>query len=417
MTSGGREPVIIVGGGVAGLCCARTLHDAGIDCLVLEASDEVGGRVRTDTVDYFHLDRGFQVFLTAYPEAARFIDTSSLQLNAFDPGALVRFDGKLHRVADIRRRPEQALVTMLSPVATLNDKLTLLALLMDVARGPAEELLSRPQTTTIQSLRQRGFSERIIERFFRPFYGGVFLERELATSSRMFEFTFRMFATGDACLPTGGIGMIPRNIASRLPAGVVRLNARVDSIDDGRVRLGSGEVLAASAVVVATDADDAARLLGLPTSTRWNGTCCLHFAAEKPPVPERFLLLNGSGSGLINNLCVPSNVAPSCAPPGAALVSVSTVGVPDLDDDALERRVREELIDWFGSAAAGWRCLRTDRIPRALPDMSPAVLARPSRPVRLRPGVYVAGDHVETASLNGAMRAGRRAAEALIRDR
>lgn len=413
----GREPVIVVGGGVAGLCCARTLHDAGIDCLVLEASDNVGGRVRTDTVDGFFLDRGFQVFLTAYPEAPRFIDLDAIRLNPFEPGALVRFGDKLHRVIDIRRRPEQALGTLFSPVATLNDKLTLLALLLDIGRGPAEELLARPQTTTLQALRQRGFSERIIERFFRPFYAGVFLERDLSTSSRLFEFTFRMFADGDACLPTGGIAEIPRNIAAGLPPGVVRLNSRVESLHDGVATLASGEVLAASAVVVATDADEASLLLGTPRSTRWHGTCCLYFAADKAPLEEPMLVLNAGGGGVINHLCVPSNVAPSYAPPGAALISVSTVGIPPLDDDALETRVRGELLEWFGPVTGNWRHLRTTRIVKALPDMGPAALVQPSRPVRVRAGLYVAGDHVETASLNGAMRAGRRAAEAVIGDR
>lgn len=408
--------MVVVGAGIAGLCCARVLQDAGVACLVLDAADGVGGRVRTDTLDAFHLDRGFQVFLTAYPEAPRFIDYSSLQLNAFEPGALVRFDGKFHRVSDPRRRPESLLGSLFSTVATMNDKLTLLALLIDVARGDADALFDRPQTTTLEALKQRGFSERVIERFFRPFYAGVFLERELETSSRLFEFTFRMFAQGNATLPTGGIGAIPRHIVSRLPSDAVRLNARVRSVRQGVVELESGEMLSAAAVVVATDGDEAARLLGVEAPRCWRGTCCLYFAADRAPLQEPLLVLNASGGGLVNNLCVPSNVAPSCAPPGAALISVSTVGVPDMDDASLEGHVRAELADWFGVAVNEWRHLRTYRIPRALPEMSPRVLAVPSRPVRIRSGLYLAGDHVETASLNGAMRAGRRAAEAVIED-
>ena len=411
--------VIIIGGGMAGLCCARVLHDAGLSFTLLEASDDIGGRMRSDVVDYFTLDRGFQVYLTSYPETARFIDVSQLTLNRFEPGAMIWFDDAFHRVDDARRRPERALAMAFSPVGSFSDKLNLCSTVLDVRKGEPIDLLRRPQTSTLEALRNRGFSDAMIERFFRPFYCGVFLERELATSSRLFEFTLRMFAEGDAVIPTGGMIAIPRHVASKLPERSIRLNTPVASIDAARttVTLRDGSTLGARAIVVATDGRTAHQLLDARVpKPSFNGTACLYFVADEAPIKEPMLVLNGQGQGLVNNLCVPTRIAPSYGPPGAHLVSVSTVGVPEMSDESLVALVRVELSEWFGTGALDWRHLRTYRIPEALPEMLPRTLTSEIRQTRLSKGLYVAGDHVATASTNGAMRSGRLTAEALLAD-
>lgn len=411
------EPVLIIGAGVAGLCCARVLRDAGIDCLVLEASDDVGGRIRTDKVEDFLLDRGFQVYLTRYPETARFLDLGQLTLNRFEPGAMIHTDDGWQKVLDPRRRPERVLSSALAKVGTLTDKITTVAHVANVRRGDPYALLERPQTSTLEHLRHRGFSEAIIGRFFRPFYAGIFLEPDLDTSSRFFDFTFRMFAEGDTVLPTGGMQVIPRAIAAALPKNTVRLKQFVWRLEGTTAVMGDGERIAGRAVVVAADADTATTLLGAAReTTRWNGTACVYFVAPSSPLDEPLLALNGTGRGIINHLCVPTDVAPSYGPPGRSLISVSTVGVPELTDESLLQLLRDELLDWFGESTRSWRHLRTYRIPRALPSRTPAEFVTPHQPVRVRPGVYVAGDHVDTPSTNGAMHAGRRAAEAILED-
>lgn len=408
--------VVIVGAGLAGLSCARRLERAGVSIAVLDASDAVGGRVRTDEVDGFLLDRGFQVLLTAYPEARQQLDYQALDLKRFLPGALVRHGGAFHALTDPWRRPGRALQSLFSPVGSLGDKLRVARLRSRVRQGTLEDQMRQPETTTLEMLEEAGFSRGMIEQFFRPYLGGIFLEPELRTSSLMFRFVFRMFAEGDASVPAGGMGAIPRQMAAHLSDGVVRLGASVAKVELGRIELASGDRLEARAVVVATDGPMARKLVGESVSAHMQGVTCLYFAADEPPIDEPVLVLNGEGRGPVNNLCVPTQVAPSYGPSGASLVSATVLGVPSESDADLIANVREHLSSWFGPAVRGWRHLRTCRIPHALPRQVPPALSAPERPVRLQRGLYVCGDHRDTASIQGAMASGRRAAEAVLAD-
>jgi len=405
--------VLVVGAGVSGLVAALELKRRGFVVQVLEASDNVGGRIRTDVVDGFLLDRGFQVLLTAYPEARRCLDYQALNLREFEPGAIVHTKGRFHTISDPIRRPRKAVPSAIAPVGTLNDKLLIAKLRGELLDAEIDQVLSAPEATTLAALRAYGFSEKIIERFFRSFMGGIFLDPELQTSSRMFGFVYRMFAQGAAALPNGGMQEIPRQLSARLGASAIRLHAGVQHVWDGGVRLENGEELFAGAVVVACDPIHAAWLLpdiGIRTAMR--GVRCLYFAAADTPIGERYLVLNGDGEGPINSLCVPSVIAPGYAPRGCHLVSVTVLHAP-LSEDILIRNVREQLLRWFGEQANGWEYLRSYHIENALLDQSPARGGVAMAPVRLRPGLYVCGDHCGTASINGAMLAGRRAAEAV----
>ncbi len=330
--------VIVVGAGLAGLCCARELHAAGLEVLVLERGDAPGGRVRTDEVDGFLLDRGFQVLLTAYPEARRALDYERLGLRPFENGALIRRDGGFARIADPFRHPLQALRGLRDAPGSLPDKLRVARLRRRLSRFSLNELLTAPQVTTAEALRREGFSSDLVDAFFRPFLGGVFLDPSLETSSRLFAFVFKLFSEGEAALPAAGMQAIPRQLAEGLPAGDLRFGATVESAAPGEVVLAGGERLTAPAVVVAADGPEAARLTGAVEAPAARAVTTLHYAAERSPVGEPVLVLNGEGRGPVNDLCVPSDVAPSYAPPGAALVSATVLGLPPLDDDALDDR-------------------------------------------------------------------------------
>jgi len=405
--------VVVVGAGMAGLCCARELHAAGLDVLVLERGDSPGGRVRTDVVDGFLLDHGFQVLLTAYPEARRVLDYDRLGLRTFESSALIRRDGRFSRVADPLRHPVQALEGLRDAPGTVRDKLRVARLRRRLSRGSINEILTAPQVTTAEALRLEGFSNGLVEGLFRPFLGGIFLDPSLETSSRLFAFVFKLFSEGEAALPAAGMQAVPRQLAEGLPEAAVRYGATVEIAGPGHVVLAGGEQIEAASVVVAADGPEAARLTGAVEAPAPRAVTTLHYAAERSPVGEPVLVLNGEGAGPVNDLCAPSDVAPSYAPPGATLVSATVLGIPPLDDAALDEAVRDQLRGWFGAQVDGWRLLRALRIPFALPAQPPAALTPAERPVRVREGLFVCGDHRDTASLQGAMVSGRRAAAAV----
>jgi phytoene dehydrogenase-like protein len=412
LNSSGKQ-VLIVGGGLAGLACAIRVHEAGARPLIFEGSDAPGGRVRTDRVDGFLLDRGFQVYLDAYPEAGILLDKNSLDLRPFKPGALVYQGGRMWRVMDVFRDPRHLLSSAAAPIGSITDKLRVALLKWRLSRLSIGEIAGHEDMTTEVYLKRAGFSPRMINGFFRSFYGGIFLERELRTSSRMFEFTFKMFSQGSATLPARGMGEIPRQLSSRLPDGAIRLGARVTGIRPGGITLESGEQIAGDAVVVATDAASAARLIPSVEGSHpgWRSVTCLYFAAGRSPLGESIIALNGTGSGLVNNVCVPSDVAPDYALPGQALISVSVLGLPEPAD--LESRVLVELEGWFGPDVRKWRHLRTERIERALPEQGPGVgLVGPG--FRKHAGIFVCGDHLWSASIEGAIISGLRTADAIL---
>ena len=401
--------VLIVGAGLAGLACAHRLHAAGRSFVICEAADRVGGRVVTDLCEGFRLDRGFQVLLTAYPEARRLLDYDALALRRFYPGALVRHGGKWHRVADPFRHPIDGLRGAFNPIGSFVDKLRVGWSRLggfDFSRHAAD-------LTTLQALQAEGFSESMIERFFRPFLGGVFLENRLDTTVRKLEFVMRNFARGDTAIPAQGMAEIPKQLAAALPAAAIRLNTRVATISEQGAHLEDGTFLAAKSVVIATDQKAANRLLGQagPAEVS-NGVACLYFTAPSAPVHEPILLLNGEGAGPINNLTVISAVSPDYAPAGSHLISISVVDPEAASAPDLEQRVRRHLVEWFGAGVENWRLLRIDRIPDAVPSQRVAE----EKSARVRKGVYQCGDHCGIASIDTALSSGTAAAEAILED-
>lgn len=406
--AGERPDVVIVGAGLAGLCAARHLQRAGRSVVVLEAGDGVGGRVRSDLVDGFVLDRGFQVLLTAYPEAAAQLDYGGLDLRAFDPGAEVYTGGRLHVVGDPVRQPTSLPSTVLAPIGSPFDKLRLLALRRRVRRTPPPTLLRGADEPTIDRLRAAGFSPRMIDRFFRPLFGGIQLDPSLTSSARMFDVIFRMLSEGDSAVPAAGMGAIPAQIAADLPPGTVRLGHEVSAIDADGVRLADGSSISARAVVVATEGPAAASLLGLP-SVGSKEVACVYFATDAAPTRHKYVVLDGSSSGPVLNVAVMSNVAPSYAPAGQHLVAAA-IPTPPAGVD-LEAAARAQLRGWWGAPVDGWRHLRTYRIAHGQPDQSPPF--HPRERVSLGEGRFVCGDHRDTASIQGALFSGRRCAEAV----
>ena len=409
-------PVVIVGAGLAGLSCALQLKEKEIPFIILEASDRIGGRVATDVQDGYIFNRGFQILLDSYPECQRILDYKALDLRNFYPGVMVWSNGGLHKLGDPRRRPLDSIASLFAPVGNLVDKLRVVALGRELGKMSVEEIFAHRDRQTKAFLGEYGFSEDMIFKFFQPFLSGVFLERDLRTSSKMFEFIFSMFATGNACLPARGMAAIPEQLAARLPQGSIRLNTKVHSLQEGLLLVGAGEKMSARAIVLATEGPEASRLLTNFPPVRSHSVTCLYYAADKAPVAEPILILNGDGHGRVNHVSVPSNVCPDYAPPGKALICASIIGTPFDSERVADDIVRGELDQWFKGQAAKWQYLRGYAINDALPDQAAPLLESPQRSIKFRPGIYVCGDHRDNGSINGALVSGRRAGETIVKD-
>jgi phytoene dehydrogenase-like protein len=416
--------IMIVGAGVAGLTCARGLLRAGHTVTVFEASDAVGGRVRTDNYAGFLLDRGFQVVFDSYPAVQRQLNRAALDLRPFDPGAIICADGFRHVLTDpLRDRdPLALLAAALTPIVGLGDKLRTLALALELRNTPIDDLLGGADRSTLEELQALGFSRSAIDVFFRPFYGGIFLDRSLETSAKCFRFNFKMLSMGHACVPTGGMGQIAQQLAADLvERGAVRLNTPVAALErDGSrvvgVRLADGSPVHADAVVLATPAPEAARLSGLPMPEAHVGTVTLYFSGNAPLYSGRKLLLNAAPDAFVNNAVLLSNVTPTYAPPGRHLLSATVLGLPALNDAELFTRALADLRRMFaGDRAAqqaldGYTPLRLYRIPYAQFAQPPGV--HPTLPDNASgiPGLFFAAEFTEASSINAAMISGEKCA-------
>jgi phytoene dehydrogenase-like protein len=399
-----RVDVAIVGAGLAGLAAARHLHAKSFNVAVLEAQDDVGGRVRTDIVDGFRLDRGFQILLTAYPELKRQVDLDALDLHNFDPGALVMMRGRSYAVTDPFRAPRGVLSTVRAPIGDIADKARIALLRARTLRGDPRELLRGQDLPTVVALRRAGFSEKVINRFFRPLFGGIQLDPSLTTSRRMFDIIFRSLGEGDAAVPRLGMAALPRQMADRLP-GLVHPNTKVASIDGRTVVTIDGRRIEARAVVIATELPAARNLVALPDRVS-RSAGAVYFAADSAPTDSRLVILDGTGKGPVLNAAVMSNVAASYAPPGKHLV---VAALPQVIDGDLESMARDQLRTWWGPQVDSWRHLRTYRIAHAGVEQRPPF--SPKRNIALGNGIFVCGDHRDTGSLQGALFSGRRCGE------
>ncbi len=409
--------VIVVGAGLAGLTCAKVLRERGAEVAVFEASDGVGGRVRTDERDGFLLDRGFQVYFTSYPVSKRHLDHDALDFRTFDPGAVVHRGGERSVLSDPLRDPKALVPTLFSDDATFADKLRTARVAARTLAGNATSAGREnggADVSTLEYLRSSGLSERFIDAFFRPFYGGITLNRTLTTSARVLRFTFRMLATGKTVVPARGMGEIPKQLASHLPEDSIHLNSPVGSLlrDGDRVRgvEVAGREHEADAVVVATDAPTAGELAGARTPRDSVGEVCLYYETSGLE-GGRKILLNGDEAAFVNNAAEMSGVSEGYAPPGRHLLYAVTLTGLDLPDDELYRRGIGEMGRWYPDA--DFRPLGLRRIHYGQFAQPPGIHEGLPENRTKTPGLYLAGEYTEDSSINGSMLSGEKAAGAV----
>ncbi len=404
--------VIIIGAGLAGLTAAVTLEQQGKTVILLEATDRPGGRIKTDKVNGFLLDRGFQVLLTAYPETKALLDYEALRLKSFIPGAIVMNNEGMFEVADPLRAPASFFKTLLADIGTIGDKLKMVSLRNRLKGKSLEDIFSQPEISTLEVLQQYGFSEKMLHNFFQPFMSGIFLEKSLTTSRREFDFVFKMFATADTSVPERGMEEIPRQLANRLSEGSILCNHSAKHIAAHKVVTTEGKEITANNILIATKPGSLLEAFSsAPQKQEGQSTTCVYLTTNKAPIDKPIIGLNAREGKLVNNLSVMSQVSAAYAPAGQHLIAASINGLTDEPDDSLTQHIRDEFRQWFGDEVQAWKHLKTYKIPYALPcqdsvrhDISPDQ-------IRLKEDVYVAGDHLLNGSINAAMRSGRLAAE------
>jgi phytoene dehydrogenase-like protein len=413
--------IVVVGAGLAGLNAARKLTADGHEVQVLERDSEIGGRVRTREVDGYTFDRGFQVLFTSYPAIRRDLDVEALDLRTFTPGATLARPGSRSTYSDPLRDPGGALATMANAEIPLRDGLRLLRLRAEFYRRNPSSFLPGPRESIEEYLRRRGFSEKFLERFARPFYGGITLDRSLSTAAGIFEYTFAMLSTGQIAVPAEGMGAIPAQLVRRARAGGARIETDVEVVDvatatgsKGATVTTAGGSRAADAVVVATDPATARELTAVDSIPRTAKGCTTQYFAldgEQPFGASKRLVLNVAG-GTPNHVAPLSGVAPEYAPPGRQLVSATTVGTPGLTDEELANRTRGTIESWYPDVSgADLRLLETDRIPFAQFEQPPGFADRLPDPRAPDGPVVLAGDYTRWSSIQGALESGHRAAE------
>ncbi len=402
-----KHQVIIIGGGLAGLRAAQELERHQVPYLLVEKSRQLGGRVASEEVDGFTLDVGFQVYLSSYEEGRRTTGIDTLNFESFEPGAIIHQRDRTFKMVDPRRRPSSLLASAFAPVGTFKDK-ALIARLSTFPPSPQ----SQKGKTTLESLRDFGFSTKVIENFFRPFFSGVLLEDQLMSNAAFFWKYWKHFSKGDACLPDGGMGSIPQVMSESLRNGDIVTNCEVRSIDNGCAKLSTGEQLTPSCIIMACDPDSARKLLESRkkrVSSHWKSTTCLYFKVKGLDHLGRTLFVNASGKGRINTLCLPSRANETYAPAGKNLLSVSLHSIPDIDDQTLTEEIAREIKGHFKEFKVSLSPLKVYRIKKALPEMNNQKMKSNDR------NIILAGDYTEDPSIDGALKSGRRAGEKVMR--
>lgn len=396
----------IVGAGISGLIAATVLEKNGLSPVIIESTDRVGGRVKTDIVDGYQLDHGFQVLLTAYPAAQKYLNLEALQLQSFIPGASIFKNGKQQIIGDPLRDKSLLLSTVFARIGTLSDKFKILKLNNKLKKKSLSEIFSTKEQTTKSYLMAFGFSNSIIDNFFNPFFSGIFLENKLETSSRMFEFVYKMFGEGQAALPKGGMQAIPKQLSNNLKRTTFKFNTKVASVNDSEIILVDGQKIKSDFTIIATEPRKLVNTVNKKV-TEWQSCDTLYFETENRVINKPLIGLIPEKDAVINNIFYHTSLD-SDLKGNKELLSVTVVDNQNLPSDKLIQRVQTELKQYCGINTS--KLIKHYNIPMSLPKLKELKYnALPSQ-TRLTDTIFLAGDLQLNGSLNAAMIAGEKAA-------
>lgn len=400
----------IIGAGISGLIAAKVLEQEGYEPIIIEASDRVGGRVKTDTVEGYLLDHGFQVLLDGYPKAKEHLNFEALELQKLKPGAVIFSNGKAQTIGDPLRDLSLLWPTLLSSIGTFSDKFKILKLNIELKKKSINSIFASETSTTLNYLKAKGFSDEIIMNFFKPFFSGIFLEPELKTSSRMFEFVYKMFGEGLAVLPKNGIEAIPKQLKAQLHRTTFIFNSKVKQVNDASIELENGTLINTHFTIIATEASAIVPNLNKQQQV-WKSCYNLYFEVEKRSIDKAIIGLITHKDALINNIFYPTCV--NTASRGEKeLLSVTVVKSHQFSENELVEKVKAELKSYCNMETSHF--LKAYAIKKALPDIAEVHYDISPTETQLKPTIYLAGDYLLNGSLNAAMLSGERAAQGVI---
>ncbi len=400
----------IIGAGISGLIAAQVLENHGYFPIIIESSDRVGGRVKTDVVKDYQLDRGFQVLLTAYPAAEKYLNYEALELQNFLPGATIFKNGKQSTLGDPLRSPSLLLPTLLSGIGTVGDKFKILKLNVQLKKVTVTEIFEKPETTTHQYLQEYGFSDDVIANFFTPFFSGIFLEPHLETSSRMFEFVYKMFGEGDAALPKSGIEAIPLQLKNNLKKTTFLFNTKVSSVQENTIILEDSTTLHSDYTIIATEANQMIPNLK-NQELEWKSCETLYFETSSRKIDRPIIGLLSNENALVNNIFYHNSIGTTTKGKNE-LLSVTVVKKHGLTDVELQNRVTTELESHCGIIDV--KFLKQYSISKALPKLTDLQYVMSPSETRLTNSIFLAGDVQLNSSLNAAILSGERAAVGVV---
>jgi len=404
------QKIYIVGAGVSGLIAASVLEENGLKPTIIEASGRVGGRVKTDIIDGYQLDRGFQVLLSNYEYAKKYLDYTKLEVQKIKPGSLIYSEGKIKTFGDPLRDIKFLAPTLFSSVGTLKDKLKIASLNLKLKNKTIEQIFNSEEKTTLDYLHNHGFSNLIIDQFFIPFFSGIFLESKLSTSSRMFEYVFKMFGEGSAVIPKNGMEEIPLQLKRKLKHSIFKFNNKVKSVKSDEIILENGEKLSYDYVIVTTETNSLIpNLKGQKIS--WKSSQTLYFTSSVKSIKQPIIGLLAEKETLSNNVFTHTNLD-TLKRKQRELISVTVVKDHKLSKTQLIEKVKAELEK---------HCLMKDLsflemydISKSLPVLSNIQYSIAPSETKLNDKIFLAGDNILNASLNAAMISGEKAALGIL---
>ena len=402
-----EQSVHIVGGGISGIIAALELEAAGYKPTIYEKQDHLGGRVRTDYIDGYPFDHGFQVLLTAYPEAQHYLDYDKLELQSFLSGSRVYYQGKTVRIGDPLSSATFWLDALDPTLSTFKDKVKTLQLSLKLKNKPLKTIFGEDETTALKYLQGLGFTDRVIERFFKPFFGGIFLETDLRTSSRLFEFLFKMFGNGNSVIPMGGMQKISDQLTSKLAQTTIRTGTAVEAVVPGSITLADGTSISSDHTIIATDLKHVNRA---KDTVKWKRSINYYFEVDAPNYSDKIITLSANPNRLINNYYYPTNLIPH--PEGKTILSTTVINDKGLSDAAIIEQIKAELKET--GVKGELRLITSYDIPCSLPDVSNIHYELTPAQIKIDEGIYNCGDHTMMGSLNAAMYSGRYVAQHII---